>query len=192
MSKRILVLLGHPSSSSFCSALAGTYVEAARAAGHQVKILRLGEMQFDPNLHEGYQQIQALEPDLLDAQAAIEWAEHLVWVYPIWWGSVPAILKGFLDRVFLPGFAFKYQPGKLWPDKLLSGRTAHLIVTLDTPPWYFRWIYRMPGVYQMEKTTLAFCGIQPVKTLQFGPVLNSTPSQREGWSIQVGQLARTV
>ncbi|WP_448091801.1 NAD(P)H-dependent oxidoreductase [Pseudomonas lini] len=189
MSKRILVILGHPSSNSFCGALAERYAQSALRAGHEVRQLWLGKMDFDPVLRKGYQHVQPLEADLRRAQADILWAEHLTLVYPIWWGSVPALLKGFLDRVLLPGFAFKYREGKAFPDKLLHGRSAHLLVTMDTPPWYYRWIYRMPGLHQMRKTTLAFCGIQPQRTLTFGPVLGSSAGQRETWLLQAQAIA---
>ncbi len=115
MGKRILVILGHPSSNSFCAALAERYTQSAMRAGHEVRPLFLGSMDFDPVLREGYQQVQPLEADLRNAQADILWAELLVLVYPIWWGGVPALLKGFFDRVFLPGFAFKYRQGKAFP-----------------------------------------------------------------------------
>lgn len=190
MSKRVLVILGHPSTNSFCGALTECYVEAARRAGHDVRVVRLGDLNFDPILHEGYQQIQPLEPDLLRAQADITWAEHLALVFPIWWGGIPALMKGFLDRVFLPGFAFKYREGKAFPAQLLKGRTAHLLVTMDTPPWYYKWVYRMPGLHQVRKTTLAFCGIKPTKTLTFGPILDSSPQQREAWLTQARDMAR--
>ena len=188
MSKRVLVILGHPGTNSFCSALADSYIAAAKDASHEVRIMRLGALRFDPVLREGYQEVQALEPDLLHAQANILWAEHLVLVYPIWWGGIPALMKGFFDRILLPGFAFQYRKGKAFPDKLLAGRTAHLLVTLDTPPWYYRWFYRMPGVHQMRKTTLEFCGIKPTKTLMFGPVLGSTVAQRDKWLKKAGTL----
>ena len=189
MSKRILVILGHPSHDSFCGALTERYVQAAKDAGRQVRELRLGALSFDPILREGYRQVQPLEADLLQAQADITWAEHLTFVYPIWWGAIPALLKGFFDRVFLPGFAFKYRPGKAFPEQLLRGRSADLLVTMDTPPWYYRWVYRMPGLHQMRKTTLAFCGIQPRKTLTFGPILGSTERQRETWLKQAQAIA---
>nr|WP_319527321.1 NAD(P)H-dependent oxidoreductase [Pseudomonas laurentiana] len=189
MSKRILVVLGHPSSDSFCGALTDTYVKAASEAGHEVRLLNLPALDFDPVLHEGYKEIQALEPDLLEAQKQILWADHLTFVYPIWWGGIPALLKGFFDRVFLPGFAFKYRSGSAFPDKLLKGRTAHLLVTMDTPPWYYRWFYRMPGLHQMRKTTLEFCGIKPTRTLTFGPILGSKPAQRETWLAQTRAVA---
>ncbi|OPA84618.1 NAD(P)H dehydrogenase [Pseudomonas fluorescens] len=188
MSQRILVVLGHPSNTSLCSALADTYTHAAKTAGHEVRVLRLGDRVFDPVLHDGYTQTQPLEADLQSAQSDILWATHLTFVFPIWWGGIPALMKGFIDRIFLPGFAFKYRAGKAFPDKLLHGKTAHLLVTLDTPPWYYRWFQHMPGVHQMRKATLAFCGIKPIKTLLFGPVIGSTPAQRDRWLKQAGAL----
>lgn len=189
MGKRILVILGHPASNSFCGALAERYAQSAVRAGHEVRQLFLGAMDFDPVLREGYQQVQPMEADLRRAQEDIVWAEHLTLVYPIWWGGIPALLKGFFDRVFLPGFAFKYREGKAFPDKLLHGRSAHLLVTMDTPPWYYRWIYRMPGLHQVRKTTLAFCGIKPQRTLTFGPILGSSAGQRETWLLQAQAIA---
>jgi len=190
MGKRILLILGHPGATSFCAALAERYAQSALDAGHQVRQLRLGEMAFDPVLRQGYQQVQALEEDLSRAQSDILWAEHLTVVYPIWWGGIPALLKGFFDRVLLPGFAFKYRKGKPFPDQLLKGRTAHLLVTMDTPLWYYRWIYRMPGLHQVRKTTLQFCGINPLRTLTFGPLLESSDRQRQRWLQQAHAIAR--
>lgn len=179
--KRILLILGTPKRDSFCHAIAEAYTSGARGQGHVVRQLRLGELQFDPILREGFGQQQALEPDLLEAQRQIHWAEHLVFVYPVWWGGVPALLKGFFDRIFLPGFAFKYRNrSQLW-DKLLSGRTADLLVTLDTPPWYFRWIYGAPAHRQMVRTILGFCGIKTRRLTEFAPVRPSTEEQRQSW-----------
>lgn len=179
--KRILLILGTPKHDSLCQALAEAYTQGARGEGHIVHQLRLGELQFDPILREGYGQNQALEPDLLEAQRQIHWAEHLVFVYPVWWGGVPALLKGFFDRTFLPGFAFKYRNrSQLW-DKLLTGRTADLLVTLDTPPWYFRWVYGAPAHRQMVRTILGFCGIRTRRLAEFAPVRPSSEEQRQGW-----------
>lgn len=181
MRKRVLVILGHPSEASLCSAIANAYLKGAQAAEHEVRFLSLGKLKFDPILRDGYNTIQALEPDLVAAQESIAWAEHLVFVYPIWWGSIPAILKGFFDRIFLPGFAFKFRKDALMVDGLLKHRTAHLIATMDTPPWYYRLVYRMPGHNQMKRTILEFCGIKPVKISSFGPVKNSKASTRQKW-----------
>ena len=189
MGKRVAVIVGHPAADSWCGALADSYAAAARAGGHEVRMVQLAQLDFDPSLHAGYRQIQALEPDLLAAQATVAWAEHVVIAYPIWWGSVPALLKGFLDRILLPGFAFKYRPGKAFPEQLLRGRSAQLLVSMDTPPWYFRWVYRMPGIVQLKKTTLEFCGIAPVKVAAFGPLIASSSAQRASWLVKAARLA---
>lgn len=188
---RTLVVLGHPDSESFCSHLANTYVDHARSAGREVQLLRLGDLEFDPILWEGHKKgTQPLEPDLVAAQRAITWAEHLVFVYPIWWGAMPALLKGFIDRVFLPSFAFKYRSNSSSWDKLLRGRQADLLVTMDAPPWYFRWVQRMPGHHQMQRAILEFCGVSPVRISSFGPVHSASDQQRRRWLDRVAQLAR--
>jgi len=181
MQKNILVILGHPDKNSFCGSLANAYIDSAMANGSEVRELQLGELNFDPILWEGYRKIQELEPDLIKAQELILWSSHIVFVYPNWWGTMPAVMKGFFDRVFLPGFAFKYRKDSpLW-DKLLSGRTAHLMVTMDTPPWYYRWIYHRPGHNEMKRTILGFCGIKVVKILEFALIKGSSQQQREKW-----------
>ncbi|MBK7135218.1 MAG: NAD(P)H-dependent oxidoreductase [Rhodocyclales bacterium] len=181
MMKKILVILGHPRKDSLCGALAAAYAEAARAAGAELRELTLADLAFDPVLHTGYGGEQPLEPDLAAAQQAILWADHLAFVYPTWWGGLPALLKGFVDRVFLPGFAFKYRKDSPWWDRLLTGRSARLLVTMDTPPWYYRWVYRMPGHNQMRRTILEYCGIRPVRISQFGRVKGSPATQRAMW-----------
>ena len=193
MSKRILIILGHPDSSSFCGALVDSYEKGAKAAGHEVEKICVGDLSFDPILHKGYSEIQPLEPDLLDLQAAIKKADHLVFVYPIWWGAPPALLKGVFDRIFLPGFAFRFHEGSstVW-DRLLSKRSARLLVTMDTPPWYYRLVYRMPGHNQMKRTILEFCGVKPVSVSSFGPVKSSSAEKRERWLCAADALGRSA
>ena len=189
-SKKILVVLGHPRRESLCGALSRGYLEGAQMAGHEVRVLELGELAFDPILREQTRGEQPLEPDLVRAQEEIRWAEHLVFVYPIWWGGLPALLKGFLDRCLLPGFSFKYHENDPFWDRLLTGRTAHLLVTMGSPPWYFRWVSRAPGHQQMKRTILQFCGIKPVRVTNFGPVRRSRPELRARWLDQARELGR--
>ncbi len=191
-SHNVLVILGHGSNSSFSAAVAETYAKAAEAAGHTVRVLRLADLQFDALLHGSNPHHQALEPDLLAAQENIVWAQHIAWVFPVWWGGVPALLKGFLDRAFVSGWAFKFNTGSPFPVPLLKGRTAHLLVPMDTPPWYYRWVYCMPAIHQMRKTTLAFCGIRPTKTLMLGPIIHSTAAQRDTWLAKAGALGAKI
>lgn len=179
--KRTLVVLGHPDSDSYCGFLAQQYVDAATAAGKEVRFVKLGESEFDPVLRHGYNQRQEQEPVLVAFRDGIEWAEHLVFFYPIWWGAMPALLKGAIDRVFLPGYAFKYREGsQLW-DRLLAGRSADLFTTMDTPPWYFRLVYRMPGHNQMKRTILEFSGVKPVKINSFGPARFANDKTKAKW-----------
>ena len=188
MPKRILVILGHPSPDSFCAALAAAYVDGARSAGHEVQLLALNKLAFDPVLHTSYTGEQTLEPDLQAAQSAILRAQHLVFVYPLWWGGLPALLKGFMDRVFLPGFAFRYLKGSSRCDRLLTGRSARLLVTMDTPPWYLRWVYRRPGHRQMKQATLEFCGISPVRISSLGVIKGASEKQLKNWLNQAEKL----
>jgi putative NADPH-quinone reductase len=176
----ILLIEGHPDSTSFNAALAGTYAEGARQAGATVERLQLSALSFDPVLRHGYQQVQALEPDLQRAQEKLLWAQHLVFSYPTWWGTPPALLKGFLDRTLLPGFAFKFDSDSTW-QKLLKGRSARLLVTMDFPAWYYRWLFGAPGDKAMAKSTLGFCGVDPVRISHFAMVRTSKPEQRTAW-----------
>lgn len=184
MKKNILVILGHPDSQSFCAALADAYMEGANGAGAEVRQLRLGTLDFAPIRQSGFSNTQALEPDLVKAQELISWANHIVFVYPNWWGSMPALLKGFFDRALTPGFAFKYHKDSPMWDKLLKGRTAHLIVTMDTPSWFYRWVWHRPGHHQMKSTILGFCGVKVTRITEFTPVTGSSEAQREKWLLE--------
>ena len=188
--KNILLILGHPRKQSLCGALADAYRAGADEAGHTVESIHLGSLDFDPILRNGYDKPQALEPDLVNVQKQIARADHLVFVYPTWWGGLPALLKGFIDRVFLPGFAFKYRENSLRWDRLLIGKSAHLLVTMDSPPWYYRWVSRMPGHHQMKRTILGFSGINPVRISSFGPVKTSKKAQREKWLVAATQIGK--
>jgi NAD(P)H dehydrogenase (quinone) len=168
--KKILVINAHPNAESFNHALVEAYVSGAKKAGAEVKTLTIAELDFNPSLQFGYQKRMELEPDLIHAQELILWAEHLVWIHPVWWGGLPAVAKGFIDRVFLPGFAFKYRENSVWWDKLLAGRTARIITTLDQPSFYYRLAFGRPSVNQLKKSTLQFCGIKPVKVTYVGPI----------------------
>lgn len=186
--KKILIIQGHPDRESFNFALGAAYRKGAIAAGAEIKEIFICDLKFNPNLEFGYRQRTELEPCLLDAQRQIEWADHLVWVYPVWWGGLPAMLKGFIDRVFLPGFAFKKRPGSLWWDKFLKGKSARIITTMDQPTWYYRWFNKQPSHIAMKKLTLQFCGFNTVKITDIGPIRLSKESFRQRWLQKVENL----
>lgn len=179
--KKILIINGHPNPSSFNKALTDSYIIGAAASGAEIETIIIGELQFNPNLKFGYQKRTELEPDLLESWEKIKRADHLVWIHPVWFGGLPAITKGFIDRLFLPGMAFQYRKDSLWWDKLLKGKTAHIITTLDQPSWYYKLFYGNPSVNQLKKTTLQFCGVKPVKVTYIGIIKTADDNQRAKW-----------
>jgi NAD(P)H dehydrogenase (quinone) len=181
MSRKILIINGHPNHQSFNFGIVEAYLKGAKSAGAEIKEIVIADLNFNPNLQFGYQKRTELEPDLLESWEKIQWADHLVWVHPVWWGGLPAIMKGFIDRLFLPGFAFQYRENSSLWDKLLKGKTAHIITTLDQPGWFYRFYFRRPSVNQLKRSILQFCGISPVKVSYIGIVKNSTPEMREKW-----------
>jgi putative NADPH-quinone reductase len=188
MGNRILLINGNPNPQSFCSALSDAYVQGATGAGHEVRRLNLVDLAFDPVLRGGFKGEQPLEAGLQKAQQDILWAQHLVVVHPVWWGAVPALLKGFIDRTFLPGFAFKYRQGSALWDKLLTGRSARIISTSDTPGWWMTLFNHNPPLNMLKTTVLEFCGVSPVRATQLRPIRGSSTSQREQWLRQVTDL----
>ncbi len=190
--KKILVINGHPDSESLCSSLAKKYKQGADLVGAKCDMINLTDLEFSPILKYGYSKRIKLEPDLKKVQDLILKADHLVFVYPNWWGTYPALLKGFIDRVFLPGFAFKYQEASPFPKKLLMGKSARLIVTSDTPNWYYWLMFKSPGHNSMKKGILGFCGIKPVKITTLVGVTKSTDIQRKNWLSQIEKLGKEL
>ena len=180
-SPRIAVIHGHPDSESLSSSIARAYAKGALEQGAEVREIDLAQLKFDPVLWHGYSQLQPLEPDLVAAQETIRWADLLVFAYPTWWGTTPALLKGFIDRAFLPGFAFKYREHSRFWDRLLTGRSARLLVTMDTPGWYYHWVARQPGHQMMRRSILGFSGVKPIRISRFGVVRGSSDDVRRRW-----------
>lgn len=189
MAKKIALINGHPDPASYCSALAESYMKGAASNGAEVRCIELGRLSFNPNLMYGYSKRMELEEDLLAAQKTISWADHLVFVYPTWWGTMPALMKGFIDRTFLPDFAYQNVPGSPLPKKLLKGKTAHLLVTMDSPHWYYKWVAKQAGHHIMKRSILGFCGVAPVRITEFGPIKTSSAERRQQWldtALQLG------
>ena len=186
--KKIVIINGHPNKEAFNFGIAEAYKNGAELSNAEIKEIIVSDLKFNPNLQFGYQKRIELEPDLLEAWEKIKWADHLVWVHPVWWGGLPAITKGFIDRVFLPGFAFQYRENSVWWDKLLKGKTAHIITTLDQPGWYYHFAFGRPSVNQLKKSTLEFCGVEPVRVTFIGPIKNTELSVRKKWLEKIRKL----
>lgn len=162
--KKIVVVVGHPGEASLCRTLASDYQKGAEEAGARVTVLDLARLKFQSDLEKGQQGDQPLEADLVEAQRVLAEADHLVFVHPNWWGTYPARLKGFLDRVLLPGYAFRYRNGGNLVDQLWKGKTARLVVTMDGPGWWYRWFMGAGGDRALRKSTLEFCGVRVLGT----------------------------
>jgi len=188
----VLILDGHPDERRLVSALLDHYAGSLQP-GATVQRIAVRDLSFDVNLRRGYGADQDWEADLHDVGAAVTACDHLVVGFPLWWGGEPARLKGLLDRVVLPGFAFRYRKrGPFW-DRLLAGRSADVIVTMDTPPWYLRAVYGDPVGRRWRRQVLGFCGFDPVRVFRFGPTRRGEAKQRiEGWQAQVAKAAATA
>lgn len=165
---------------SLTSHLADAYELGALEAGHQVRRQNLGEMQFDPILHKGYKVIQELEPDLCTFRENVTWAEHFVILYPNWWATMPALLKGLIDRAWLPGFAFRFHKKDIWWDGLLKGRSARIVVLSNTHP-LVTWLFFGEFTNELARATLAFSGIRPVRVHVLSPSEKASPEKRDSW-----------
>lgn len=183
MPKRIFVLNGHPAQSSLSRTLAETYADAASTTGHDVRVFHLSELTFDMDFERaGYSDPKPLEADLQSFLDDLRWSEHVVLVTPMWWGGLPARLKGMIDRAFLPGKTFdtRGREGKL-PLPMLKGRTGRVIFTSDTPGWFLRLIYGNGIVKQLRHQIFGFVGIRPTRFTHFSGASHPKTGQVDTW-----------
>lgn len=195
--KKIFILIGDPNNDkeklSLNTMLAHEYEAAAKEAGHEVRMTHLADLQFDPVLHKGYRAIQQLEPDLVMVQDNMKWSDHIVILFPVWWASLPSLLKGLFDRVWLPGFAFHFKKDGLkrtdhWICEL-EGRTARVIQTSGTSKWMIWRKFGQPS-HVLNTGILGFAGIKPVKVTWFGSVNNAPVERVEGWKKTIRGLGK--
>lgn len=177
--KKILIIDSHPRETSLVSSLVEAYVKGAKEAGAEVTRLALRDLTIDWTRYPWGRREQ--EPDLLRSQQLISEADHIVLAFPVFWGLYPALLKGFIDRVFLPGFAFKSRPNSGYPEMLLTGRTGRLLYTMDAPGIFHRIWYGMCVERALERATFWYVGIKPKGRLSFHGIKNLTKERAEAW-----------
>jgi NAD(P)H dehydrogenase (quinone) len=175
----ILVVHGHPNQDSLSTALAQAYTDSVHAHGGHTTRLALRELAFDPILHHGYVGTQPLEPDLERAAEAILRAKHVAWFMPCWWNGVPALVKGFVERVFTPGFAFRYTDHAKLPEKLLGGRSARVVASMDSPYVWHKLVNRSAFETSFARSTLQFVGFSPVRTTMLYSVRSKSVTEHE-------------
>ena len=187
--KNVLIINAYPYEEKFSSKLHEAYKSGAGSAGHDVRDTNLRDLHFNLNLEFGYRKFPELEPDIIKLQEDISWANHLVFIYPVWWGTYPALMKGMIDRVFLPGFAFRFSSGQLH-EKLLAGKSARLLVSMDSSLWTHKYSLGSPGEAALKSGTLEFCGIQPVKISYFAEIRKASDSMIKSWFEQAVKLGK--
>lgn len=177
---KIFILLGNPDKDTTSGHFVDYYERGAREAGHEVRRTNIGEMKFDPILHFGYKVIQPFEPDILKVQEDIKWADHFVILYPVWWSTMPAILKGLFDRMWMPGFAFHFFPDGLRWHRLLKGKTARIFATSDSWPPISRIIFG-DTTNELRKGILWFSGIS-ASVQKIGPLKRISDVKKAKWN----------
>ena len=178
---KITAIAGHPGTERLVSALMDKYLVSATTSGAEVSKFALRDIEFDPILHEGYRSRQNWEAGLQEILESIQSSDHLLIGFPMWWGMMPASLKGFFDRTFLPGTAFKYHENDPFWDRLFRGKSADVIITADTPGFYFKLRYASALKKIMKNQILGFTGIKPVKQYYFAPVRNRGSENFDKW-----------
>lgn len=190
MARRIAIIQGHPDGQAnhFGHALAEAYATGAGEAGHEVKTLTVAALEFPLLRSKDDWEEGTPSEGIRHAQSVIDWADHLLIVYPLWLGSMPAILKAFLEQVFRPGFAIsKSAAGKSWK-KLLSGKSARIVVTMGMPALLYRWYFGAHSLKSLERNILGFCGIGPIRENLVGMVENRNGAKREKWLVNMRAL----
>jgi len=183
MAKRITIIQGHPDAQArhFCHALADEYAKGAEDGGHEVRRIEVATLDF-PFLRTKEDFETGTPPEVIkQAQDAIRWADHLVILYPLWLGSMPALLKAFFEQVFRPGFAFQYQESGGMAKKLLTGKSSRIVVTMGMPAFVYRWFFFAHSLKSLERNILGFSGIGPIKVSLIGSIEGMSEKQRLGW-----------
>ena len=182
MSKRIVIINGHPDPSPerFCHALACAYYDGAKSAGHEVIRIDLANIEF-PLLRTAQEFKEGPVPSsIAAAQDAIKAAQHIVIIYPLWLGTMPALLKAFFEQCFRPDFAFSFEAAK-WPVKYLKGHSARIVITMGMPRFIYRWYYFADSLRSLERNILKFSGISPVRETIFGMIEAVDDKKRKSW-----------
>ena len=191
MTKRILVVQGHPDGgeSHLCHALAASYAKGAADAGHPLRQIQLAKLDFPLLRSQKEWEKGLVPPSLKPAQDDIAWAEHIVFFFPLWLGDMPALLKGFLEQVARPGFAFtREEGGNPWGNKALTGRSARVVVTMGMPAIVYRWYFRAHSVKSLERNILGFVGIAPVHETLIGLTGNMKIEDAAKWLSKLKRL----
>jgi putative NADPH-quinone reductase len=185
-----MIIVGHPHGNSFCEALGKAYRDGAESGGYQAKLFVLSEMKFDPILHNGFRSEQRLELDLQHAYEALVACDHLVLIFPLWCGDMPALLKGFIERILQPDLIARQGTEHAMDWSIFTNKSARIVMTMGMPVSIYRFWYRGHALKLLTRNILHFIGIKPVHHTLFGMIGSSKPEQRNRWIDDVRALGR--
>ena len=187
---RVVIIVGHARVGTFCEALGEAYKSGAEATGHEARLFVTSRLGFDPILHEGFERVQPLEPDLEAASEALYAADHIVIVFPLWLGTLPAILKGFLERVLQPDLVEPARTGRFV--KPLKGKSARVIITMGMPGLIYRWWFGAHALKMLRRNILGFVGVAPVRSTVFGSIRSASAERRAKWLDAVRRMGERL
>ena len=181
MPSKITIIQGHPDSSRqhLCHALADAYAHAAAQAGHSVTRVEIAGIEFPLLRTQEEFNSGTLPASLKPAVNAVAEADHIVLIFPLWLGTMPALVKAFLEQVIRPGVAFVYE--KAGARKLLSGRSAHIVVTMGMPAWLYQTFFCSHGIRGLRRNVFKFAGFSPVRTTMFGMIEKASDATKSRW-----------
>ena len=182
MPRRIVIIQGHPDPdpSRLCRALAEAYADGAAEAGHAVSRIDIAALDFPLLRTQTAFEHEPVPENLQPAQKAIVDADHIVLIFPLWLGTMPALVKAFLEQVMRPSATFAYQE-KGFPKPLLAGHSARIVVTMGMPTFVYRWWYLSHGLKGLERSIFRFVGIKPIRETLFGMVGAASEAKRRSW-----------
>ncbi|WBX71090.1 NAD(P)H-dependent oxidoreductase [Tenacibaculum retecalamus] len=190
--KQVLIINGHPDKQSYNYALSKAYKEGLNKTKITISEINISELNFNPNLEYGYRKRTELESDLKEAIDKIKNANHIVWFFPVWWAGLPALMKGFIDRTFLPGIMFEFEEGKEMPVGLLKGKSASVYITSDTPEKYDIEVMKQPVLHQFKTGVLEYCGVSPVEVIYISTITGSSDSFRKEWLNKMSEFSEKL
>jgi NAD(P)H dehydrogenase (quinone) len=187
---KILIVVGHPLPNTFCEALGKAYKDGAESAGHQATLVLLSQIAFDPILREGFHRVQPLEPDLQAAYRAFKDCDHWVLIFPLWYGDMPALMKGFIERILQPDLIAHPAGDNAMNWSLFKNKTARIVMTMGMPVSIYRYWYGGHALKLLARNILNFIGIKPVRQTLFGMLGTSKPETRTRWLREVHDLGK--
>lgn len=185
---KIAIVVGNPLHDSYSEALGEAYRRGAESGGHHAELFMLGRMNFDAILREGYRREQPLEPDLAAARAAFVACDHVAVIFPLWCGDMPAILKGFFERILQPDLLAIQRSGGKASWKFFKGKSARVIMTMGMPGWFYRIYYGAHALKLLRRNILQFVGIAPVRSSVYGMIEAVSNDTRQSWLREVEAL----